>query len=153
MQNPSSGSPLPVTSCPSSMTAQPIKKARFLMAAFPSPKASKCSRILAVSSAYNSCSVEVRLSSLISDQPNSRLPCLVLAFLCALCELSGESFSALLACHTREPKAPVPDFESGWPGPLCSKIFSHRRFFPSRRSGELRLPPHPPDCQESPIRS
>src|SRR6267378_3684139 len=53
------------------MTTESIKEERFLIAAFPSPESSKFPRILADSSAYNSCSVEVRLSSLISDRPNS----------------------------------------------------------------------------------
>src|ERR1035437_6121456 len=70
MQNPSTGSPVPVTSFHNSVTTESINAERSRMAAFPSPESSKCFRMRAVSSAYRSCSVEVWLSSLITDQPS-----------------------------------------------------------------------------------
>src|SRR6266566_10059157 len=129
------------------MTTESIKEERFLIAAFPSPESSKFPRILADSSAYNSCSVEVRLSSLISDRPNS--PFAVCRSLYSLrCELCVECLSVLPGKHTREPKLRVPDFESGWLGPLYSRKFYHRRFFQWTRSAESRPPPDPQDCPE-----
>ena len=60
-----------VTSFHNSLTTESINEERSRMAAFPSPESSNCFRIRADSSAYRSCSVEVRLSA--SFQPGQIL--------------------------------------------------------------------------------